>query len=142
MLEDERLAKLGQMIKGRQILWMIHEYHKMDAELGALYDIQDLLSVKFRGDDQLEWFYTTWKSVIQNLNEPLSENIQESIFLTQLRESRALKDEIAHYDRVDVDHPDRSYKFLKRTVRKYINRVRKEKNRRARERGLAGDYRG
>ena len=28
----------GWMLKGRQILWMMHEYRKLDEERGSLYD--------------------------------------------------------------------------------------------------------
>ena len=38
--EGERLADPPRMIKGRQLLWMVHDYHKFDEELGAIMNIR------------------------------------------------------------------------------------------------------
>ena len=47
-LAVERLALQERMLKGRLILWMIHDYHKLDEARGALYHFTDLMSVKLR----------------------------------------------------------------------------------------------
>ena len=45
-LAGEKLALSGQMMKGRQASWMIHDYRKLDEERGALYDYTDLIAVR------------------------------------------------------------------------------------------------
>ena len=49
MVEQE--ASKERMLKGRQILWMIHDNHKLDEERGALYDFTDLLAIRLKGDN-------------------------------------------------------------------------------------------
>ena len=49
-------ARQGRMLKGRQILRLIHDHHKLHAERGALYDFTDLMSMKLKGDSSLESF--------------------------------------------------------------------------------------
>ena len=97
MVEQE--ASKNRMLKGRQILWMIHDNHKLDEERGALYDFTDLLAIRLKGDNQLGSFMTTWESVLSAMAHPPSPNIIEVLFLEQLRHSSALRDEIAIYDR-------------------------------------------
>ena len=48
MLMVEQEASKGRMLKGRQILWMIHENHELDEERGALYDFTDLMAIRLR----------------------------------------------------------------------------------------------
>ena len=38
--------------------------------------------------------------------------VVEEPFVEQARRSSVLREEIAHYDRVDRTHPDRSYDFV------------------------------
>jgi hypothetical protein len=48
-LAVELEAAKAKMLKGRQILWMIHDIHRLDEERGALYDFQDLVCEAERG---------------------------------------------------------------------------------------------
>jgi hypothetical protein len=85
-LAVELEASKGKMLKGRQILWMVHDHHKLDEERGALYNFQDLMSVKLRGDANLESFMITWESVLSKMHNPPSQDIVEVLFLEQLRQ--------------------------------------------------------
>ena len=48
-IETERGAPVPRMVEGRQILWMIHDYHKYDEEYDAVLNFTDLLSVRTPG---------------------------------------------------------------------------------------------
>ena len=56
----EIAARHERVLKGRQILGLIHDHRKLDEERGALYDFTDLMSVKLKGDSSLESFWNTW----------------------------------------------------------------------------------
>ena len=45
---------MGRILNGRQILWLVHDQHKLDAEHGALYDFTGLLPVKRKRNSSLE----------------------------------------------------------------------------------------
>ena len=60
--------------------------------------------------------------------------------MEQVRRSTALREEIAHYDRVDRTHPDRSYDFVMRSIRKYIERQRHRSNRSEIVKALSGGH--
>jgi len=138
-LAVETEAKRGRMVKGRQILWMVRDYHKYDEEIGALYDYQDLLSVRLKNDSQLESFMNSWDSVLAGMRVTPAEELLEVLFLAQLRHSQVLKEEIAHYDRSKKGSESRTYAFLLESVRRYLERQRLLRNRTAVSKGLGAD---
>ena len=50
-------------------------------------------------------------------------------FYEQVKKSTVLKEEVAHYDRVDSGHPHKTYKWLMGAVRKYVMVRRRDHNR-------------
>jgi hypothetical protein len=138
-LAVETEAKRGRMLKGRQILWMVHDYHKYDEEIGALYDYQDLLSVRLKNDSCLESFMNSWDSVLAGMRVTPAEELLEVLFLAQLRHSQMLKEELAHYDRSKKGSEARTYAFLMESVRRYLERQRLLSNRKAVSKGLGAD---
>ena len=60
----------------------------------------------------------------------IDESIVETLFL-ELRGSSVLKEEIANYDRSRKGTPDRTYEFLVNTARRYLDRQRHLRNRKA-----------
>ena len=81
---------------------------------------------------------TTWESVLSAMTKPLGDDIIEILFLEQLRHPSALRDEIAIYDRSKRGTPARSYTFLVESVKRYFERARRSRNRKAMERALGG----
>ena len=89
-LETENQALKGRMINGRQILWLVHDYHKHGEE---------------RGDSNLESFINTWESTLAAMKDPPAPHIVEILFLEQIRTSQVLHEEITHYDRAERSTP-------------------------------------
>ena len=58
ILRKEKEYQDGRLVKGRQMLHMIHDFYKVTKEAGALYDFQDLLAVQIKGE-ALESFLNT-----------------------------------------------------------------------------------
>ena len=129
--EKERLANPPRMIKGHQLLWMVHDYRKYDEEIGAIMDIKDLMSVKLKGDAGLESFMNSWEMVLAAMQDVPPESILEPLFLEQIRVAPALKEEVAHYDHSRKGTPNRSYAYLLEAARRYIERQRLHRNRTA-----------
>jgi hypothetical protein len=52
--ESDRMAKEGKMLRGRQMLWMIHQWYRIASSAGQLYDLADLTKVTcLRGKSRL-----------------------------------------------------------------------------------------
>jgi len=49
-LRKAEQKRLGVMLRGRQLLWLIGEYCKTNDEAGAMYELGDLMNVKVKKD--------------------------------------------------------------------------------------------
>ena len=139
--QQEIAAKQGKMLMGRQMLFMVYAYFSVSADAGSLYSITDLMSVRLN-DDRIENFLNSWNHVLAGMETYPPANELEELFTEQLRFSKILKDEIAHYDRHPKGHPDHSYEYLMRQARAYVDRNRKRQNREKIKRALKGTGKG
>ena len=57
----------GRLITGRQLLWIMQEYFRLNEEAGAVYEVQDLMAVKFKDDNHMEQFIATWDHVLAGM---------------------------------------------------------------------------
>ena len=69
-----------------------------------VYNIQSLVSVKFLGDSKLEQFISNWDTVLCGMSKEPDDETKEQFFYEQVRHSKALQEDLAHYERVDVGH--------------------------------------
>jgi hypothetical protein len=129
-LTEEKEAKEGRLLKGRQILKMIYEAHKLNEEIGQVFDIENILSTTFKGD-KLAKFLQDWDTVLAGQIAPVSELILKPLLHRQLMNSPSLKEEMAHYERALPDSDDKTYAYLYKVLRRRVELNRQEGNRRA-----------
>ena len=143
-LLSESLAKQGVMMRGRQALLIVYREFNLDSERGLLYDLSDLMQVRCAGDQPvaLEAFLASWEAVIEGLSEPQPEKTLEVLFYEQLKDSKALAAEVAHYNRQMRGHVDRSYEFLLTSLRRLLERNRQASTRKAMKDALGGKVPG
>ena len=127
--ETER--REGRCVKGRQLLFLVYQYYRIDEAAGALYNIHDLWNVTFVNDDKMEGFLASWDALLAGMKKTPSDEDLEVIFLRQMRKSKALTIDVAQYDRADPGNPDRSYEFLIRAARRFVEKKILESNRHA-----------
>jgi hypothetical protein len=77
----ESLARTGQLLKGRQCLVVIYDQYRIDEAATGLYNITDLMSVKWMGDAKMELFLSNWESILTGMEEEPSENTKKLLFL-------------------------------------------------------------
>ena len=85
-LAEEKDAKEGRLIEGRHILKMIYEAHKLNEEIGQVFDIENILSTTLTGD-KLAKFLQDWDTVLAGQIAPVSELILKSRLHRQLMSS-------------------------------------------------------
>ena len=95
-VKETELSHEGEMIKGRQVAWMINKHFKISEEDGAMLEWDELLSVHLRGDN-LQQFENDWNNTILNIRELPDEVFLETLFRKQLDESEQLKNAMAFY---------------------------------------------
>ena len=103
-LRKDQERKVRRMVKGRQMLWLVSEFYKTNEEAGTLHDIQDLFAVTLHGTD-VEGFLTAWESVLVGLQTEQPQETLLVLFITQVRKVPDLREEVAHFERFDLEVP-------------------------------------
>jgi hypothetical protein len=80
----------GRCVKGRQLLFLVYQYYRIDEAAGALYNIHDLWNVTFQEDGKMEGFLASWDALLAGMKKIPSNEDLEVIFLRQIRKSKAL----------------------------------------------------
>ena len=111
------------MIAGRQILFLIDSHFRMSEMDGGVYDTEHLFSVKMKGE-KLNEFIALWDDVLAGLGEGPDESTLQALLLRNLRQCKAMEQDIAHYDRKPPNDPEKSYSYLMRCARAVVDRNR------------------
>ena len=97
---------------GRQALYVLYAEFAIDEERGALYDLSDLMLVKYKSDEHAPRFLNLWLHTVQGLSEKQPENNLMTLLKAQLEHSSALKDDISHFNRLSKGDPEGKYDYL------------------------------
>ena len=75
-LQSRELRSKGQLMTGRQALYILYAEFAIDEERGALYDLSDLMLVKYKSDEHAPRFLN---SVVAHRPRPLREAAGEQL---------------------------------------------------------------
>ena len=124
----ETEATNHRYVRGRQVLFMMHEHFSTNIKHGATYSLQDLFSVKLKGDN-LRGFISNWDQVMAGIPKVPEISILETLFFNQVKNSKAIAHDLQEYHRAEEGTDKKSYDFLVTSVRRYLDRERLESNR-------------
>ena len=124
----ETEANAGRPVRGRQILFRIHNYFATNAQHGAVYDMEDLLSVTLLNENLLT-FMRNWDTVLSGIPKTPEASFLEPLFHRQVKKVKALSHDINIYERALEGSKERSYSFLYDAANAHLNRKRLERNR-------------
>ena len=83
----EKLAQTGDMITGRQSLWLMYREFDLEEEGGHVYDMSDIMILRCESDAKLSSFYHNWVNTILCLTEPIPDKSLEFLLYAQLKNS-------------------------------------------------------
>ncbi|MCP4195169.1 MAG: hypothetical protein GY768_31600 [Planctomycetaceae bacterium] len=119
----------GRCLKGRQIIHLMDQFFRTQPHMGALYSVMDLVQVSFHGDSKMADFRYAWDTILDGMPQRLADDVLEKLLAEKLSSSTALKGDLEHYYRIEKDHADKNYAFLRRAMDRYLERKQQEKNR-------------
>ena len=125
MIKTELMAKADRMLSGRQALHMVYSYFKTDVENGMVYDIEDLIAVTLQGNN-LESFLHKWDRVLLGLATEIDERTKKALFISKVKDCQAFRQEYLHYKRLDDNDPNKSYEYLYKSMKKIVEKERRE----------------
>jgi len=132
----EEQAKSGTPARGRQALLMIHKHFSTSRKHGAVYDIEDRMAVTLVNDD-LRGFITRWDAVIAGMTSEPDTMWKQAYFHNAIKNFKPLSHDLAVYDRTPEGEPNRSYEFLMKAARDYLERKPLEKMRQATKKSVS-----
>ena len=124
----EKEANANRLVRGRQILYKLHDFFATNALHGSVYDVEDLLSVSLNNEN-LVMFLRNWDTVLSGIQKSPDEAFLEPLFHRQVKKCKSLQRDINIYERAAEGSAQRSYKFLYDAANAHVNRKRLEKNR-------------
>ena len=124
----ETEATSRRYVRGRQVLFMMHEHFSTNIKHGATYALQDLFSVKLKNDN-LRSFISNWDQVIAGIPKVPEVSVLETLFFNQVKSSKAISHDLQEYHRAEDGTDKKSYEFLMTAVRRYLDHERLESNR-------------
>ena len=73
-------ARNKTLVSGRQQLRFIYDEFKLDEDNGERFDLEDLMKIRYPGDDQLEEFLVLWDGTLTRMDESPSDKLKRSVF--------------------------------------------------------------
>ena len=127
----DEMSKNNIQVRGRTVLLMFDDYYKTSIGAGSLYRVEDLLGVQKVGDSigDLRKFLNKWDATIAGMEHPPDDYVLRDILLRQIRGSALLKYDIEVFDRARESSHEKSYKFLRESMKELIDRERLRENR-------------
>ena len=123
------MKKEAGRLKGRQLLWTVYEYYKVDPKFAVMFKMIDLVKTKFHGDKLAE-FLATWGNVMSHIDETIVDtDLKGSIFEQQKEKSVKMTEYFKVYQRAPDGHEHRTYKFLYDSAKFIVNTERYKTNR-------------
>ena len=117
------------MLKGRQIAWLIFNFFKRNPKKGVIYSVTDLAKLGWMGDKQIHKLLMMWWLMLDQMQTTLRTDELTEILMQKMEKSAVLKEDIAHFCRLDEDDPDRNCKFLIRSMENHLDCERYRTNR-------------
>ena len=136
----ENEATADRIVRGRQILFMLHDHFSTNIKHGATYALEDLFSVSLRNDN-LRVFMSSWDQVLAGITKVPGNDVLETLFYKQVKNSKSIAHDLNEYHRAEEGSEKHSYDFLLGAVRRHLDRERLESNRDRVARNLAGSQR-
>eukprot|EP00435_Cladocopium_sp_Y103_P062131 s659_g23.t1 len=133
----ETEANDARIVRGRQVLYMLHDHFSTNMKHGSTYALQDLFSVHLKGEN-LKTFISNWDQVLAGIVKMPDESVLETLFYNQVKNCKAISHDMNEYHRAEEGTEKRKYDFLVSAVCRHLDRERLETNRERVARNLSG----
>ena len=120
-LSRDEARKNGRQLRGRQALWIIYQEYKMEGKAVGVFGLEELFKVTHTGDDLVK-FLEDWELALSNLETEPDEDVLETLVIKLFRKSQKLRTDVAHWQRLEKDHPDRACQWLIACTKREVRR--------------------
>ena len=126
LLIDEQMGATGNAARWRQVLKTLWHDLTFGIYVPIVVTWQTLGGVQRSGNNFTD-FNHRWYKVLKEIRVRPDDDSLFEMFIMQLKKSSVLTDDMKYFEKIPVDHPDRTYTLLMSIRQKQIHKH-KEKN--------------
>ena len=127
-MEDKAMMN-GEILKGRQLGWLIHDWFRLNPNMKPLYGFQDINDIQWMGDDKIFEFLQLWRGIVSQNTIQLTHEQLAVILLAKIPDnSKAIGQDKAYYKRLPDGHEQKTYDYLINSMERYLDHVQMEHN--------------
>ena len=138
---SQELGKKGNFLMGREIFAMILNHFRTTSKDEVLFNASHICRLQYRGDKEMDKFLNAWLEIIAKMKpeDIPSEVTLRDHLLRKIEGSQALRVDLTIFKSREKDDKKKTYQELLEIMKRYIARVREDKNIAARDK-FATDY--
>ena len=119
----------GELLKGRQLGWLIHDWFRLNPHMKPLYGLQDYSDIQWMGDDKIFEFLTLWKDIVAQNAIKLTHEQLATILVAEIpNKSTAIGQDKAYWKRLPDGHEQKTYEYLINSMERYLDYHQMEHN--------------
>ena len=126
-LEGAALDK-GTILKGRQVVWLIHDWFRLNPDMKPLCGLQEITDLKWLGDDKIFEFLELLRQIVENNSIQLSEKQLAVILVEKPAASKVLAQDVALWRMLAENDGQKSYDYLMYTTQRHLERQQIDRN--------------
>ena len=120
-LKESVCLNKGYELRGRQILMLICDEFKVNADFGFTNRLEDVSILAYTGDKNLQQFVNKWDTMLAELEvNKFGANTLARMFENKLTASKLLESEVRHFRLLSEGHPDKTYQWLRDMIDKVL----------------------
>ena len=142
LVKQHAAAEKMQVVKGRQVLFMINAFFSTNKHNDFVYTVTDLVKLPWLGGREVGQLRSKWDSTVGSIKDKLDEETLADLLASKMERSQELRDDMARYSRLSVDDKEHTYQYLRGTIDRCLLRRQQKKNREEQSRAFsnpAGD---
>eukprot|EP00972_Heterocapsa_arctica_P017092 2527095-Heterocapsa_arctica.AAC.1 len=106
------------------------------------YGIADLTEIKWHGDHAIPSFLYLWRQIVTRVKVQLPTEMLMETLHGKMEGSELMEADLAHFNRQDEGHPDRSYEYLLKIMDKNVGIQQQTANREANTKAIRAGHLG
>jgi hypothetical protein len=125
---EEAALESGKLLKGRQLVWLVHDWFRLNPDLKPLYGFQEIADIQWLGDENIFEFLERWTNMVRNNSIKLTDAQLATTLVEKMKPSKVLAQDIAYYHRLPDGDEQKTYEYLINSMQRYLDRTQMDKN--------------
>ena len=120
----------GMIVMGRLVLWLIHDWFRLNPDMKPLFGLQAITDLQWYGDAKIFGFMDMWDKIVNNNTITLNHKQLAALLMEKMEQgqTKALGQDVAYWRRLPEGNEQKSYEYLLNAMQSYLDRTQMERN--------------